>query len=140
MLGYEQISLAENEFTTQWKSVATKEEKTSFLAEHTDIVTDGGTLHISPQPYHEEAIGQTAYNTYTNVLYVFPDKVCGILLQQKKSLTRMPLNWKSSLWRGTRSRQQRGLPTAYAFAPCRSTVQKPITLSCRPLCFTEPWY
>ncbi len=80
MLGYEQISLAENEFTTQWKSVATKEEKTSFLAEHTDIVTDGGTLHISPQPYHEEAIGQTAYNTYTNVLYVFPDKVCGKLL------------------------------------------------------------
>lgn len=80
MLGYEQIFLAENEFTTQWKSIATKEEISSFLAEHTSVVTDGGTLNISQQPYYEETMGQTAYNSYTNVLYIFPDNVCEKLL------------------------------------------------------------
>lgn len=30
MLGYEQISLEEDEFTTQWKAIATEEERDSF--------------------------------------------------------------------------------------------------------------
>ena len=34
MLGYEQISLEEDEFTTQWKAIATEEERDSFLKEH----------------------------------------------------------------------------------------------------------
>ena len=44
MLGYEQISLGENEFTTQWKTIAAEEERNRFIAEHTSVVTDGGTL------------------------------------------------------------------------------------------------
>lgn len=80
MLGYEQISLGENEFTTQWRTIATEEEKSSFLTEHTSVVTDGGTLKLSEQSCHEEAIGETVYNSYTNVLYVFPDYICKSLL------------------------------------------------------------
>ena len=80
MLGYEQISLGENEFITQWKTIATEEERNRFIAEHTSVATDGGTLNISEQSYSGEAMGQTLYNSYTDVLYVFPDKICEELL------------------------------------------------------------
>lgn len=49
MLGYEQISLEEDEFTTQWKAIATEEERDSFLKEHTSIMTDAGELTLSGQ-------------------------------------------------------------------------------------------
>ena len=80
MLGYEPVSLSENEFTTQWKAIVTEEERNSFLAEHTNVMTDAGELILSGQPYYEEAIGETVYNSYTDVLYVFPDSVCEKLL------------------------------------------------------------
>ena len=53
MLGYEQISLSENEFTTQWQTIASEEERESFLASHTSVMTDAGELTLSGQPYHE---------------------------------------------------------------------------------------
>lgn len=80
MLGYEQISLEADEFTTQWNAIATQEERNGFLAEHTAVATDGGTLKLAGQPYHEESMGETIYNSYTSVLYVFPDKICEKLL------------------------------------------------------------
>ena len=80
MLGYEPVSLSENEFTTQWQTIATEEERDSFLKENTSVMTDAGELILSGQPYYEEAIGETVYNSYTDVLYVFPDSVCEKLL------------------------------------------------------------
>ena len=65
MLGYGPVSLSENEFTTQWQTIATEEERNSFLAEHTSVMTDAGELTLSEQSYYEEAIGETAYNSYT---------------------------------------------------------------------------
>ena len=47
MLGYEQIFLGADEFTTQWKTIATEEERDSFLKEHTNIMTDAGELTLS---------------------------------------------------------------------------------------------
>lgn len=80
MLGYEQISLEEDEFTTQWKAIATEEERDNFLKEHASIMTDAGELTLSGQSYYEDPIGETAYNSYTNVLYVLPDNICEKLL------------------------------------------------------------
>lgn len=80
MLGYQPIALSDNEFTTHWKSIATDEEQCSFLKEHPGVMTDAGKLNLAEQSYCEEAIGETAYNSYTNVLYVFPDHVCEQLL------------------------------------------------------------
>ena len=76
MLGYEPISLEENEFTTQWQSIATDEERDCFLKEHHSITTDAGELTLSESAFYEEAIGETAYNSYTDVVYIFPDSVC----------------------------------------------------------------
>lgn len=80
MLGYEQISLGEHEFTTQWKTIAAEEEWNLFLKENTNVKTDEGILTLSSNSHYEEAIGETVYNSYTNVLYVFPDKICEKLL------------------------------------------------------------
>ncbi|MCM1050137.1 MAG: FtsX-like permease family protein [Clostridiales bacterium] len=80
MLGYEQISLEEDEFTTQWQSIATEEERSSFLAEHTSVTTDAGALKLSAKSCYDEAIGETVYNSYTDVLYIFPDNICNELL------------------------------------------------------------
>lgn len=80
MLGYESISLSDDEFTTQWQAIATTDERDSFLRDHTQVQTDAGTLTLAEQSYYEDAIGQTAYNSYTNVLFVFPDSVCAQLL------------------------------------------------------------
>ncbi len=80
MLGYAPVFLAENEFTTHWKTVATKEERDSFISGHPNVATDAGELILAKQPYHEEAMGETLYNSYTDVLYVFPDSICESLL------------------------------------------------------------
>lgn len=80
MLGYEPISLADDEFATQWKAIATEEDRDIFLREHPQVQTDAGTLTLSAQPYYEESIGETAYNSYTDILYIFPDRVCEQLL------------------------------------------------------------
>ena len=37
-------------------------------------------MTLSGQPYYEDAIGETAYNSYTDILYIFPDSVCKNLL------------------------------------------------------------
>jgi len=80
MLGYERISLTENTFTTQWQSIASEEDRNDFLENHTRILTDAGELNLSKQAYYVEAIGESVYNTYTDVIYVFPDTVCEQLL------------------------------------------------------------
>lgn len=80
MLGYEQITLKEGEFTTQWKTIATEDERNEFLDNHTTVSTDMGTLTLAPNSCYEDAIGEMVYNSYTNVLYVFPDSICENLL------------------------------------------------------------
>lgn len=80
MLRYAPVSLAENEFTTQWKAIATEKERDDFISKHPYVMTDAGELKLSGQSYHEESMGETLYNSYTNVLYVFPDSICESLL------------------------------------------------------------
>lgn len=97
MLGYERISLNEGEFTTQWKTIADEKERNEFLSNHTVISTDMGILSLAEDACHLEAIGQTVYNSYTDVLYVFPDSICDNLLsvmrnRYVKTETTIPYN------------------------------------------------
>lgn len=80
MLGYEQISLKENEFTTQWQTIATEDERDDFLKTHEEILTDAGELTLAGNDCYTEAVGETLYNLYTDVVLVFPDSVCQKLL------------------------------------------------------------
>ena len=97
MLGYEQVFLNEGEFTTQWQTIATEEDRNEFLSNHTVISTDMGTLSLAENAYHLEAIGETVYNSYTDVIYVFPDNICNNLLsvmrnRYVKTETAVPYN------------------------------------------------
>lgn len=76
MLGYEPIHLEKGEFTTQWREVATGEDITAFLSSHTAISTDAGSFTLAQNACYTEPIGQMVYNSYTDVLYVFPDAAC----------------------------------------------------------------
>lgn len=86
MLGYETVTLNENEFSMQWQTIATREEREKFIEEHTIIETDAGVLTASNNDqngqifYYEDALGETLYNRYTDVIYIFPDSVCEKLL------------------------------------------------------------
>lgn len=80
MLGYEKISLGENEFTMQWQTIATEDERNEFLQTNMQIATDAGSLTLAEHACYDDAIGETLYNSYTDVLLVFPDSVCENLL------------------------------------------------------------
>lgn len=87
------------------------------MKEHTSIMTDAGELTLSGQSYYEDPIGETAYNSYTNVLYVLPDNICekllpviktDILQQRKISPMKMQGNWKNFYREVSRAGRNRG--------------------------------
>ena len=62
-------------------------------------MTDGGTLTLSDQACHEEAMGETMYNTYTNA-YVFRTRYCKNLLPVIKNrymTTTEPIPYKEAV-------------------------------------------
>lgn len=101
MLGYEQVFLNEGEFTTQWQTIATEEDQNEFLSNHTVISTDMGTLSLAENAYHLEAIGETVYNSYTDVIYVFPDNICNNLLSVMRNRyvkTETPIPYNEAIY------------------------------------------
>ena len=80
MLGLAPVALTEGEFTTQWKTIASEEDRKSFLAEHPAVSTDAGVLTLAEQACYTDSMGETLYNSYTDLVYVFPDAVCEQLL------------------------------------------------------------
>ena len=49
------------------------------------VATDVGRLTLSEQASYQEAMGETLYNSYTRVVYVFPDSVCQNLLSVNRN-------------------------------------------------------
>lgn len=76
MQGVEPISLKENEFTTQWQTIATAEDKSVFLDSHKTVSTDAGNYQLAESSCYTDLLGETLYNTYTDAIYVFPDSAC----------------------------------------------------------------
>ena len=73
------------DFTTQWHTTATTDEQEEFIRSHAVVDTDVGRLTLSEQASYQEAMGETLYNSYTQVVYVFPDSVCQNLLSVKRN-------------------------------------------------------
>ena len=76
MLGYEEISLKDNEFTTQGYSVVTDEEINSFLKDNSTLNIDDINLKISKNSTFKESIGEGIYGAYVDNIIILPDKVC----------------------------------------------------------------
>ena len=99
MLGLETISLGEEEFITHWKAVATKEEREDYLKKTKEFMTDAGVFKISEQPYYTENMGNTLFNSYTNVVIVLPDYACEKLLpviQNRYILTEQAVSYQEA--------------------------------------------
>ena len=76
MLGYEEISLKDNEFTTQWYSVVDDEEINSFLKDNSTLNIKDTKLKISKNSTFKESIGEGIYGGDVDNIIILPDKVC----------------------------------------------------------------
>lgn len=74
MLGYEQISIGENEYATQWLSVTPENAIQSYLHQHARLHTDGGTLYLAADLPRTQELGEDLYN-FQSVICVVPDLV-----------------------------------------------------------------
>ena len=132
LLGYEQISLKENEFTTQWKTIAAVEERDEFLREHTAVSTDMGTLTLADNGFYEETMGRLSIMPIRMCSMYFLTACAGICLRlyetvifgrRRRYSTRRRLLWKqrsNKCIRKRRTVQVTGIISGRV--PTRSTV------------------
>ncbi|MBO5278667.1 MAG: FtsX-like permease family protein [Lachnospiraceae bacterium] len=100
MRGEEEIALAENEFALQWQSIATGEVEEEFVREHQRVMTDAGELVLAEDGSYRALLGETLYNSYTDVIYIFPDRICGNLLAVNRNryiLTASPVAYDAAI-------------------------------------------
>ena len=78
MLGYNEIELKANEFTTQWYSTSTDELISDYIGENSELIIDGQKYNISENPSYKESIGEGFYYNTDNII-ILPDKACNNL-------------------------------------------------------------
>lgn len=76
MLGYKEIKLKDNEFTTQWHKMEAESDIDKYIKENSSIKVDGKTLTLSSNPYYKESLGEGIYNVYSDNIIILPDKIC----------------------------------------------------------------
>lgn len=75
MLGYKEIELKDNEFTTQWYSATTDEVINDYTGKNPNLNIHGVTYNISKNSVYKESIGEGFYSNTDNII-ILPDKVC----------------------------------------------------------------
>lgn len=85
MLGYDEIDLKDNEFTTQWHSTVTDEEINNYIKEHANLDINGEELKQSKNSNYKESIGEGLYGSYENNIIILPDKICDNLTFAEKN-------------------------------------------------------
>ncbi len=99
MLGYEPIILQTDEFATHWHRAAEDKDIENYIAEHTLLETDAGTLKLSENAVFQEPVGESVYNLYTDVVYIIPDEIAQVLLPVQSNrfvMTQYPLPFKTA--------------------------------------------
>ena len=76
MLGYKEIDLKDNEFTTQWYSAITDEEINNYIKNHSTFNIDGKVLKISEKSNYKESIGEGFYSPFSDSIMILPDEIC----------------------------------------------------------------
>ena len=78
MLGYNEIELKANEFTTQWYSTSTDESISDYIGKNSELIIDGEKYNISENPSYKESIGEGFYYNTDNII-ILPDEACNNL-------------------------------------------------------------
>lgn len=78
MLGYKEIKLKENEYTTQWYNQSNQEDINKYIKENKTITVDNKNLKLSQNSYYIDSLDEGLYNFYTEytALIVLPDNIC----------------------------------------------------------------
>ena len=75
MLGYKEVELKDNEFTTQWFSATPDEVINDYINKNDELDINGGVYSISQPPSYIESIGEGFYHKVDNII-ILPDKAC----------------------------------------------------------------
>lgn len=75
MLGYEEIDLKDNEFTTQWHNATIDEVINNYVDKNSNLNIGGETYNISKISAYKESIGEGFYKNTENII-ILPDEVC----------------------------------------------------------------
>ncbi len=76
MLGYSEVKLNGNEFTTQWEKLIDDKSINEYISENSTLKIEDKELKLSSNPYYKDSIGEYIYNTYEGGLVVIPDEWC----------------------------------------------------------------
>jgi putative ABC transport system permease protein len=76
MLGYSEVKLKSNEFTTQWEKMIDDKSINAYISENSTLKIEDKELKLSSNPYYKDSIGEYIYNTYEGGLVVIPDEWC----------------------------------------------------------------
>ncbi len=85
MLGYDEIELKDNEFTTQWHSAVNDEEISNYIKDYANLNVNGEELKLSENSNYKESIGEGLYGSYVNNIIILPNKVCDNLTFAEKN-------------------------------------------------------
>lgn len=75
----EPVYLGEDGFLMHWQTVAIETEIIEYMDKHQELQTDGGVLTLSSEIIENISLGESIYNSYTDVFYVLPDQICETL-------------------------------------------------------------
>ncbi|MGG7057877.1 FtsX-like permease family protein [Clostridium nigeriense] len=75
MLGYEEMELKDNEFTTQWHNATKDEVINNYVSKNPSLNIRGEIYNISGNSAYKESIGEGIYRSTENII-ILPDKVC----------------------------------------------------------------
>ena len=76
MLGYEEITLSDTEYTTQWHNATGQTNMDAFLHSNSTLTIGQTKLTLSKTPFYQESIGESIYNFYTDAIIILPDTIC----------------------------------------------------------------
>lgn len=76
ILGYSEVQLGLNEFTTQWDKSVDNNSIKEYLAKNPTIKIKDSELKLSSLPYYTESIGEYIYQSYEGGVVVLPDEWC----------------------------------------------------------------
>lgn len=100
MLGYDEIKLKEDEFTTHWVKAIEENQIQSFIKENSKLNIGGEELKLSSNTFYKESLGEGIFNLFTDTLIIVPDKVCDNLTLATSNLLgnlKKDLNYEEGL-------------------------------------------
>jgi putative ABC transport system permease protein len=84
MLGYSEVELKSDEFTTQWLKLVDDKIINEFTSKNSTLKIRDKDLKLSSKPYYKDSIGEYIYNSREGGVVVLPDEWCkGLILAAK---------------------------------------------------------